>query len=345
MRRALRIFAIVALGGSSARAACQPPTRQSTCFDADELWIPAAPSRFIGIAPARAPPARTWALGADMTYLSRPIVLRAGSPDPAGREVLVADDVIDVALAAAYSPVPHLELTAVVPAALYRSGTGLVGVTSQRGPPLPVAAFRDIRLGAAHDLVTIRPSTRDLDVALGTRLEVALPTGDNQSFAGERGPIVAPSLSLDLRGGIFFSAAEIGARLRRPVEIGGARLGTQLVSTLGVGVNALAADKLSIALEGWLLPTLLSQRRTLPDGTTITAGDLAPTEWMLSARTRLDDTVFALGVGTALPLSSETRTSARGDESTEHFAGVTSPRFRAALVVRYAPGSGPHPSR
>jgi hypothetical protein len=335
----------VAFQASSARADCQPPTRQSPCFDADELWIPAAPTRFIGIAPGRALAAHTWTFGVDATYLSRPVVLRTASPDPNGRDVRVVDDVVDLALAAAYAPVPHLELTAIVPAALYRSGTGLVGVTSQNGPTLPVAALRDVRLGVAHDLLPNPSSKERPDVGLATRLDVALPTGEQSSFAGERGPIVAPSLSLDFRSGIFFAGAQAGARFRRPVQIGGARLGTQIVSALGVGVNVLGEDRLAVALEGWLLPTLLSQRRTLPDGTAIIGGELIPTEWMVSARTRLDEVVLALGLGSAIPWSTETRRATDGEESTTHFAGVTSPRFRAALVVRYAPGRGPTHAR
>lgn len=340
--RLLAVF-VVFFAPGAARAACQPPTRQSTCFDADELWSPAAPSRFIGIAPGRTLAPHTYALGIDATYLSRPVVLETGSPDPSGRAVRVVDDVVDVAAALAYAPAPHLELTAIVPAAVYRSGTGLVGVTSQNGPALPMMALRDVRLGVAHDLLpSPRPDQR-LDVGLATRLDVALPTGESSAFAGERGPVVAPSVSFDLTSGLFFFGAQTGARLRRPVEIGGARLGTQLISSLGAGADVLPKDRLALGVEAWLLPTLLSQRRTLPDGTLVTSGELFPAEWMFSARTRVDDTVLALGLGSAIPWSSETRKATNGEESTTHFAGVTAPRFRAVVVIRYAPR--PDPSR
>ncbi|HEX7669893.1 MAG TPA: hypothetical protein VF395_09930 [Polyangiaceae bacterium] len=338
--RLLAVFIVLALRPSAARADCQPPTRQSTCFDADELWTPAAPSRFIGIASGRTLAPRTYALGIDTTYLSRPVVLETGSPDPNGRAVRVVDDVVDVAAAFAYAPVRHLELTAILPAAIYRSGTGLVGVTSQNGPTLPVVALRDLRLGAAHDLLpSARGEEQPTEIGLATRLDVALPTGNDGVFAGERGPLVAPSVSFDLAHGIFFVGAQAGARLRRPVEIGGARLGTQLTSSFGAGANVLPSGRLALAVEAWLLPTFLSQRRTLPDGTLVTSGNLFPAEWMFSARTRLDDTVLALGLGSAIPWSSETRRATTGEESTTNFAGVTAPRFRAVLVVRYVPGS------
>jgi hypothetical protein len=337
--RLLAAFLILVVRPSAARADCQPPTRQSTCFDADELWSPAAPSRFIGIAPGRTLAPRTYALGLDTTYLSRPVVLETGSPDPGGRAVRVVDGVVDIAAALAYAPVSHLELSAIIPAAIYRSGAGLVGVTSQNGPALAVAALRDVRLGAAHDVLRSRPGEGRTDIGLATRLDVALPTGNADAFAGERGPVLAPRVSFDLAHGIFFVGAEAGARLRRLVEIGGARLGTQLTSSLGAGANVLPNDRLALGIEAWLLPTFLSQRRTLPDGTLVTNGALLPAEWMLSARTRLADTVLALGLGSSLPWSSETRRATSGEESTTHFAGVTAPRFRAVLVVRYAPRS------
>lgn len=336
--RSLAALVILSLPGA-ARAACQPPTRQSTCFDADELWSPAAPSRFIGIAAGRVLAARTYALGVDATYLSRPVVLETASPDPNGRAVRVVNDVVDVAAAFAYAPVSHLELTAIVPAAIYRSGTGLVGVTSQNGPTLPVTALRDVRLGIAHDVLLSPRRDQRTAVGLATRLDLALPTGNDDAFAGERGPVVAPSASFDVTHGIFFAGAQLGVRLRRPVELGGARLGTQLTSTFGVGANVLPKDRLALGLEAWLLPTLLSQRRTLPDGTLVTSGTLFPAEWMLSGRTRIDDTVLALGLGSSVPWSSETRRATTGEESTTHFAGVTAPRFRAVLVLRYAPRS------
>jgi hypothetical protein len=49
--------------------------------------------------------------------------------------------------------------------------------------------------------------------------------------------------------------------------------------------------------------------------------------------------MLGLGGGSAIPLSSETRTDPTGSESSERFAGVTTPRFRFLLSVRYVPSA------
>jgi hypothetical protein len=49
--------------------------------------------------------------------------------------------------------------------------------------------------------------------------------------------------------------------------------------------------------------------------------------------------MFGIGGGTAIPLSSETRTDPTGSHSSERFAGVTTPRFRFFLSARYVPGA------
>ena len=81
----------------------------------------------------------------------------------------------------------------------------------------------------------------------------------------------------------------MGARLRPTTELDGARIGTQIVTALGVGVDILPRELLSATLEGWALPNLAEQhdvsvssfsRVSTPNGKYI-----APAEWQLSART------------------------------------------------------------
>jgi hypothetical protein len=312
---------------------CTPRTAQSTCFDADTLWVPASPTAFVGIPGASALPARSFALTADASYLSRPVVLSTLSPDPNGRDVRVVDDVVDATISGAYAPVRHLELTIALPMAVYRTGTGLSGVTTQSGPGLEGTALRDIRIGAAHDIVTLRPQGFRIDIA--TALVLSLPTGDASEFAGAREPVTSPGLSFSLRKGVFFAGADAGARIRRPVSIGGARLGTEIVSMLGAGIDALDRERLALAVEAWLYPTFLSQEQTFRDGVRVTEGTLVPAEWMLSARTRLGDVTLVGGFGTAIRLSSETRRSPTGETASDSFAGVTAPRVRATLVARW----------
>jgi hypothetical protein len=248
--------------------------------------------------------------------------------------VPVVKTVADFAIAAAYAPVARLELSLVVPFAAHRTGTGLSGVTSQGGPGLG-AAFRDIRVGAGYGIVDTRVGDTGVRLTVMPRLDITLPTGDESSFAGERRVLLAPRLSAGLAHGRFFTESEIGARLREPVELGGARLGTEIVTALGVGVSTLDGGLLDVALEAWLRFTPISQERP-GVGSGVLDGTLAPTEWMLSLRTQLESVSLRLGAGTAIPLSSETRRSVDGQESTEFVGGLTAPEFRAVFGVRYA---------
>lgn len=328
-------LAAVSLAGR-AGADCTPRTHASTCFDADPLWVPAAPSKFVAIPAATALRAGTLAAGLDLSYASHPVTLVAASPDPSGRDVHVIDQLLDGAASAAASPFPHLEASVTLPFVAMRSGTGLGGVTSQGESSLSAAALRDVRLGLGQDLTLGRPAS-GTEPRVMSRLEAALPTGG--AFAGSRGVTVAPSFGVELRSAPVFFGAQLGARFRPVSEIGGARLGSELVVGLGAGMDVMEREKLSLAVEGFALPSLVSQRQALPDGTT-TEGTLVPSEWIFSARTRFGPIRLQLGLGTAIPLSGASERHPDGTVSTEHFAAITSPEYRITLAVRYVTSPG-----
>ena len=122
-----------------------------------------------------------------------------------------------------------------------------------------------------------------------------------------------PSVAADGKLGRFFGAVEAGARIRPITDLLGARIGSQLLGGLGVGVNLLADERLSGALEAWALPTLVAQS----NGAT-----LIPAEWQLSLRTSplaSRELAVQLGGGGAL------------DDS------LTTPRLRFTLCVRWTP--------
>jgi hypothetical protein len=269
-------------------------------------------------------------------YLSRPVTLKALAPDPSGRTVLVVDDVLDASLVGSYAPTRHLELGLAIPMALYRTGTGLSGVTSQRGSPLTAAALRDVRIGAGYDIVDEANLSPEAHFSARSRLELALPTGDEDAFAGDRSPVLAPSVVLGLGYGRVRFGAEEGARLRSSTDFGGSRLGSQFTSSLGASAEVVPEGRLSLSIEAWIFPNFLSTSRSLPDGVQVTGGALVPAEWMATASSRISEWTLSLGGGSALPLSSETRRAPDGTETTEHFAGATSPRFRFVLAVRYS---------
>jgi hypothetical protein len=335
------VFAVTSLVLALARDAgatdCTPKAELSTCFDADSLAPPFAPSDFLMMARARALPANTWTLGLDMTVLHHPVVLNAASPDPYGRDLPVVKDLFDATLTFALAPARHLELGAAFPFTIHRTGSGLSGVTSQGSPDLPGAAVRDLRAGAGYELfrAPLAGGRASLDALV--RLDFSFPTGQESSFAGERSVVGAPAFDLGFRLDRFFLSLEERARLREPVAFGGARLGSQWVTALGAGYHALDGGRLTVAVEAFVAPYLSQADRTLPDGTRVRAGALVPSEWMLSARTRLAAFSVGLGGGTAIPLSRESRTSPVGLETTSTYAAVTSPVYRFVLSLRYVP--------
>ena len=130
-----------------------------------------------------------------------------------------------------------------------------------------------------------------------------------------------------------------GLRLRVRT-FGGDVLGTQFLSSLGVGYDALDRGLLRVTLEAYVAPYLSTRTVILPDGTRVVPGTLVPAEWMLSVRTRLESVELGLGGGTGIPFSSEARVAPSGTQTKDTFAPVTTPEFRFAFTFRYLfPGS------
>jgi OmpA-OmpF porin, OOP family len=327
---------LVATAGMERQAradGCDPPSGVSPCIDANSLWLPAGDASFFSVAPALPTPEASLSLGLALGFLDRPVRLRAPSPDPEGREINVVKDSLDAALLASYGLTERLELTLALPMALYQRGAGVQGFTSQSAPPLSTTVFRDPRLGAGLSVIEHRP----LGFSGKARVELSFPIGGEQNLAGGRTFAFAPSFTLELVRGRFRLASEVGFRLRGVSEIAGTRVGSEATLALGVGFDVLRDSLLSVALESWILPSLLSQERDLPDGTRVRNVVLAPSEWLLSVRSMpVPGLAFQLGGGTALPLSSERRIFADGTSDVDSFAGVTSARWRIVLVARYA---------
>lgn len=342
VRRGIVAFAACVASLSAALPAladeCAPESGVSPCIDADSLWMAPDASRFFAIPSARAGVPGTFTSGVAMTFLSHPVVLHAVSPDPAGRDIVVVDKRLDATILERYTATPRLDLHVALPLALYQSGSGVEGVTSQSAPPIARTAVRDPRVGAGYVLHQRAWDGGRRRVAIKARFELALPLGDRRALAGEPSIVGAPSLAFEARLGRLHGGALIGARLRETVAIAGSRVGDQAVAAVGANVDLLPHGLLSLGVEAWVLPMLVSQDHTLPDGTRVDNGVLAPSEWLASVSSSpTDDLVLELGGGTALPLSSEHRVAPDGSESTAGFAGLGSPAYRFAVAVRYQP--------
>lgn len=312
---------------------CNPSTGLSPCIDADVLRLPAGHARFLSIPAGDVIAPRQYGFAAGLSYLSRPILLLAASADPEGREIAVVRDAFDLSLLFAYGAAERLELTVATPFTLYQRGAGVQGVTSQNGPPIDSSVVRDPRIGAAFALIRRKQGL----VSAKSRLEITLPFGDEQSFAGESTFGVAPGFVLDVRKGAFFAGSEIGARLRPITELAGTRIGSQIVVSAGLGADLLGR-LLTVTGEAFILPTLASQNHSLPNGARIDQAQIVPAEALGSiASSPTPDWTFQLGAGVGLPLSSARRVDPDGSTTVDHFAAPTTPRFRFVFVIRYAP--------
>jgi hypothetical protein len=165
--------------------------------------------------------------------------------------------------------------------------------------------------------------------ALVSRMTMSAPIGDNTDFAGERTVVFAPSLAGDYRVSRLFFGADVGARIRPTTEFAGARVGTQITTALGVGIDILPHETLSFLLEGRAYVNTAEQHTTQqsifgissrPNGETI-----VPAEWMAGLRSAPilgGDISFFGGGGGPIPITP---------------GPITVPRFRFVLGVTYAP--------
>jgi hypothetical protein len=126
--------------------------------------------------------------------------------------------------------------------------------------------------------------------------------------------------------------------MRRSVEFGDVRLGSEALIALGIGVDLFDPGLLFLSLEGFALPPLGSSRTSTANGA-ITSVTWLPAEWCFAARTSFaqgSEWSLAGSFGTGLPLSSETRSTFTGTD-TSHFLALTEPEWHSVLYVRFAP--------
>jgi OmpA-OmpF porin, OOP family len=332
-----KLSASMALGavltwGGSVHADCVPRSHLSTCIDADTLWPHPGPGYFGFIGGTDTTAAGQAGFAVVTTYAARPIVLMVPTTQPNGTEVAVVDDLWDATFLFSLGLTDRLEVGAALPITLGRTGTGVSVLTSQTPASLPRATMRDARLGATFSLA---PRAREFPgdaFGVAARFELALPTGDESTFAGDRSVVGMPSFAADFRNGAFMAGGELGARLRQTSELVGSRVGSQLVVAFGIGAELREADKLSLHLEAMGLPTFVGQDELGLDPNTgkrvasSTRPPLLPAEWQVSVRSAelMDgDLSASVGFGTSIGLT--------GDSA------ITSPSVRAIFSIRYAP--------
>jgi OmpA-OmpF porin, OOP family len=307
----------------------------TACIDDDTLWPHAGPALFEAVGSGQTIASGRIGFGLVTSYLSRPIVLQLVSPGNASGGTVqdAVNDQVNGTFLWAYGVTDRLELDLALPLTFGQGGTGLAPVTGGTG--LRDTAVRDLRFGLAYAIVPFSrapapepEAERESAGALVARFEVGAPTGDDDQFASEGAGVFVPSVAGEYRVSRWFAGAEVGARVRPIRQLLGARVGTQLVTSLGVGVEILPRELLSAEVEAWALPTFAAQGTpTVVNGAyaaTLNDDHILPAEWQLSGRSaplRTGDLSIELGGGGGIP-----------------FAGdlpVTSPRFRFTLGLRW----------
>lgn len=314
--------ALCMLAASEARAqrTCSPPSGVTTCLPSDNLW-PSARGPFTWLAASDTLPSGKVSFGATTSWIYRPIGLEVASADPAGTRVYPVEHAVSLHLVASAGLGRRVTFDVAAPFIAYQTGAGtgfLTGDTSE----LPRSASGELRFGPTVALL------RSTSASLSARAHVVAPTGSPGAFATYGETTVAPGVSGNLRLGRWGLGADLGARLRGPVEYANAVVGSQLTVGLGATFEVLPERWLTASAEAFALVGLTSQYDIGFDATgeNRTGYPHIPAEWLVSFATRrlLDGKVgIRIGAGGSVP--------------TGPASAVTAPAMRTVASVTIAP--------
>ncbi len=331
-RPVLPVVAVALAIGTSpgvAQADCDNPTVVD-CIGSDQLWLAPTLDRFFTVPRV----AQTKTPGIDFAatfgYQRRPVVLSAPAPDPAGREVELVRDNVDLTLGIAAVVTRRVTAGLSAPFILFQTGAGRDAVSTQGSTSIATHAARDPRISGQWQFL----DAKTFDAA--ARMMLQLPLGDGRQLAGEGSIVFAPSVDAELTLGPIAIGGSLGARLRRRRYLGSTVVGNQLRIALGVSAALMEEDRLRVGVETYALPSLTAQPESrLPDGAQRADSQL-PAEWLASLRVQpsADGPALLTAAGGALPLATQTVTR-DGQSSTTRFAALGMPALRVLLSLQF----------
>jgi hypothetical protein len=295
---------------SVARADCRHAN--SGCLNADGLWLDPFHQSSVGTsAPHVGEP---WRLTASASFLRKPLVVHAASPDPFGNEIAILDNWWTTQLVASRN-LEHWDIGLVLPVS-YGTGRGAEAI-STRASSSGVSGVGDPHIVA-------RIATQFDGVWLSVTQRVALPLGSESSFLTSRSLTYAPKLTLRWERSVLSLTTEVGARLRSASEFGNLRFGSEAYAALNAGWKLPWGT--TVFVEWWATPNL-----TVDEATSIRPRRVrrSPSEALLGVSQAWDHLAALVGLGTSVPLSTEEIDG----QSTEGFAGPPGPRFRLHLQL------------
>ncbi len=326
--RALALLSSLAAASAAQAAECRPENGTTPCIDANSLWLATGAAHLFTLPEPVALARGKVGLAFAAQRMQRVLTVDLPSPSAEGREVRFVDQVIEEELLLAAGLGRKFELGLALSVILHQRGTGSEGLTSLRAEPLDPTAVRDPRVSLAYAAA--------LTASLGVkpRIELALPLGNQAAYASAGSVVFAPALPAQWRFGPLAASAELALRLRRSVELGSVRWGSQAVTALGLSLEVLPRELGVLGAELALFPSLTDASSARARAIAVDTR-LLPAEWLFSVRSRLradEPWTVALAAGAGLALSSES--SAAGER---RFMAPTSPGLRLLAEVRYTP--------
>jgi outer membrane protein OmpA-like peptidoglycan-associated protein len=285
----------------------------STCIDSEALWPYAGPTTWFSIAPARTVGRNAFGFGLASSFQHDPIVFRTSSASPTGgTKVPAIGNQLTTSFLFSYGVTDRLEIDAVAPVTFFQDGTGVTRLTGTQAVDIPTSGVRDVRIGAAYALVPVPRIATPQGIGVTARLDLSVPSGDQDYFGGGRTVVVIPALALEEAIGPLSFGATFGARLRGKSELLGVKVGSQGYMALGAAGTVDARHRIAVTGELFALPSLVD------NGT-------SPVQWLGGVRWAplwAGDLVIHAGAGGSL----------RGAS-----AQLLEPTWRATLDLRYAP--------
>lgn len=193
--------------GASHEAGAQITTIDQPAISIERLWLPPGPGAFIGAQDGQILEPGSWSVSVLGSLMSRPILL---SDLQTGEEVSVPVELrLGYEVAVARGMTPRLQLGLALPVVAAQDGDRLAGIGLSESP-LQAMALSDLRL---HGKLRLQPEEAAA-FAYGVSMHLAVPSGNQNHFAGERGAVLSWMLIASYQGQGWRVAGNLALRLR-----------------------------------------------------------------------------------------------------------------------------------
>jgi len=248
-------FTVLLLGFTPrGEAQATAPVPDGTGIDSQILWPTPGPSNFPTLLSSDIAGHKEMTFGALFSYSRDPL----GTRDPdTDRRIWMVKDAFYADFLWGFGIIDVLQVGIALPIVMDQDGAGVkpfvpADPSDTRDYSLSSSALRDIRFNVKTRMLggkAENPDRRDFGLALDVGL--AVPSGDEKNFAGDKGVVLFPTLVFDFHRCMFSAGLNVGARLRfvQSEKLYDLRAGYQ--GTLGLGVTGHLLDRrLLLSAEG-----------------------------------------------------------------------------------------------